>query len=431
MRHTNALLTRKGSGLRSSTAKPLSLSGANDSGTRRARDASFATGTFLAIFVMLAALVALPSTARADDEPANQSAALAKFDDGRKALEAGDFATALAAFDASNRLLGSPNSVLYMARCYKGLGKTASAYTSFRLAYKQAQDRLVATSDKRYAATRDSAAKEAAEIEADVPKLAIAVPDGANASVVVTQNGTILPRSSWGEAIDTDPGHVVVEAKGSRLETFREELELPVAETRRIDVKLVRVPTATLHVTIDSRPLGLSLRLDGVPVELAELAAPRDVDPGPHYVEATAPGHMPFRWDGRPADGEKIDVKIHLSEQRTDSRERRWTTPKWMFWTTAGAAAATLVTGTVLASHASIRAGDERDLDPLLRSSDSRDSIRNESTVANVFFVSGAVLATGAVVLAFTTDWRGREGSTTTPSRTSRVVDAFTTGARF
>jgi len=176
------------------------------------------------------AIFVLASPAFADDEqppqPAgenpNTALALQKFDDGRKALEAGDHATALAAFEASNRLLASPNSLLYMARCHKALGHTASAYTTFRLAYKQSQDRLVATGDKRYVATRDSASKEAATIEADVPKLAIIVPADAPPGFVLKQNGVLVSRETWGNAVDTDPGKIVIEASGPRLKPFRE-----------------------------------------------------------------------------------------------------------------------------------------------------------------------------------------------------------------
>jgi len=380
----------------------------------------------VSVIALLGALLAFPGLARADDEPpSSTAAALAKFDEGRRALEAGQLTTALASFDASNRLLGSPNSVLYMARCYKGLGRTASAYTSFRLAYRQAQDRLVATSDKRYLATRDSAASEAAEIEASVPKLAILVPEDAAASVVVTQNGAVIPRASWGTAIDTDPGAVTVDVTGTRIEPFHEAFELLAGETRRIDVVLTRVPTASLQVRLESRPLGLTIRLDGQPVDLAELSAPREVDPGPRVVEVSAPGHVPFRWTGALANGESADVRVRLVEVR----DRRVTTPPWLTWTTAGVAALTLGTATVVAVHASVRAGNEKDKDPLLRSSDAQRSIRSEGTVANVLFVAGAVVATGAGILFLTTDWRVRP--TDPRSRASRVVDVLTTGAQF
>jgi tetratricopeptide (TPR) repeat protein len=86
--------------------------------------------------------------------------AMNKFDAGRTAFEAGQFEEALIAFQASNNLNPSPNSKLYIARCYRALRKVASAYTTYRMAAREAQDRLTASGEKRYAATRDSANSE-------------------------------------------------------------------------------------------------------------------------------------------------------------------------------------------------------------------------------------------------------------------------------
>lgn len=110
----------------------------------------------------LAAVVAASAVTAPSREthaaPASDAAALKKFEDVRKAYDAGKFEEALLAFKASLELLASPNTRLYIARCYRALGKPASAYTTYRLASKAAQDRLNATGEKRYTATRDAAA---------------------------------------------------------------------------------------------------------------------------------------------------------------------------------------------------------------------------------------------------------------------------------
>lgn len=62
-----------------------------------------------------------------------------------------------------------------------------------------------------------------------------------------------------------------------------------------------------LAVELPSRPLGVELHLDGAPLALAALGVPTMVDPGPHVVEATAPGHAPAR----------VEVKLEPAEQRT------------------------------------------------------------------------------------------------------------------
>ncbi len=72
--------------------------------------------------------------ARAASGDADMAAALQKFDAGRRAFDKGSFEEALLAFQASYALTPSPNSRLFIARCYRALGKVASAYTAYRLA---------------------------------------------------------------------------------------------------------------------------------------------------------------------------------------------------------------------------------------------------------------------------------------------------------
>jgi tetratricopeptide (TPR) repeat protein len=113
------------------------------------RVAHFGAGVRAAFITLLAVLLmsVAPPARAADDQ--NLTIALKKFDAGRKAFEGGAFEEALIAFQESIALSPSPNSRLYIARCYRALGKVASAYTAFHLAAHEAQDRLTATKEKR------------------------------------------------------------------------------------------------------------------------------------------------------------------------------------------------------------------------------------------------------------------------------------------
>jgi hypothetical protein len=336
---------------------------------------------------------------------AANAAGLEKFDEGRRELEAGHFEAALAAFDASNKLIASPNSLLYMARCYKGLGKIASAFTTYRLAARQAQDRLVATADKRYSATRDAAAREAAEIEARVPKLAVMVPSDAAADVSVKVNGIEVPRATWATAIDTDAGHIVVDATGRRLRPFHAEVDLGEGATERVDVVFARVPTARVRLRLVSRPLGLAVRVAGSPVEPGEVEPERELDPGPCVVEATAPGYRDFTWRADLADGQDADVDVALVAD-APAHERRGT-PRWLLYSAGGASLVSTGIASILALHAKSVSDREQAKNPYTRDADARTTIRSESTAANVLFVTGALFGVGAGVLLFTTEWRG------------------------
>src|SRR5262249_45611977 len=104
--------------------------------------------------------------------------ALRKYDEGRSAYHAGDYARALAAFQASLELRASPNTQLYIGRCLQRLGKLASAHAALVLAGKQAEDVIITQHDARYKATADAAASEAAALAPRVPHLEVILPPG-------------------------------------------------------------------------------------------------------------------------------------------------------------------------------------------------------------------------------------------------------------
>jgi hypothetical protein len=161
-----------------------------------------------------------------------------------------------------------------------------------------------------------------------------------------------------------------------------------------------------IRLKLASRPLGLAVHVDGHPIDPSDLAAPREVDPGMHVVEATAPGHRAFRWEQSLADGQTADVAVTLEAEPADARIRKKGTPPWMFYTAGGSAVAAIGAASILAVHANDRSNDEQRKNPFARAPSEKDAIRTEATVANVLFITGAVLGAGAVVLAFTTDWK-------------------------
>lgn len=353
--------------------------------------------------------------ARAAGGDETLAAALQKFDAGRKAFDAGAFEEALLQFQGSYSLSPSPNSRLFMARCFRALGKVASAYTTFRFAAREAQDRLTATGEKRYTATRDTANAEAGEIETKVPRLTVAVPGDLPPGFVVKRDGAQLTSAAWGVGVETDPGSITIEATGPRLVPFKETVSLAEGQQLRIDVKVVRVPTAKVALRFKTRPAGISVTLDDAPLEAASTEMPREIDVGDHVVVVSAPGYLPLRWQKALGNGDSaiVDVELKPDVRATASRG----TPKWAFFSVAGASIAALGVASVVALNANAQQSAEEQKNPFSRSPATRDSIRSESTTANVLFVGGGVLAVGAAVLAYTTQWKSEKA----PSASSQV----------
>ena len=276
----------------------------------------------LALLLVAGAIVA-PRDARAVPPGASNAAALGRFEEGKKAFDSGKFEEALIAFQASQSLLPSPNSRLYIARCYRALGKVASAYTNFRLASREAQDRLGATGEKRYSATRDAAASEAAEIEPKVPRLTLAVASDLPDGFVVKVDGAEILKAAWGTAIETDPGEHTVEASGPRLSPFSKSVSLKEGAQVRIAVEATRLPTASIAMRFATRPAGLAMELDGRPLDANAAEARRETDVGVHRIVVHAPGYKDFVWEKSLDDHGDEVVDVHLEpDSRSHARQR-------------------------------------------------------------------------------------------------------------
>lgn len=347
------------------------------------------------------ALLALPSFVRADVR--TDAAALEQFDAGRAAFARGEHARALASFTASIEALPSPNTRLYVARCQRALGKTASAYASYRLAAREAADRVDQAGEKRFAPTRDAAQAEAAEIEQSVPRLQITLPVDAPPGTTVRLDGAEAPSSAL-DALEVDPGTHTVEVAAPRRATFEQTIEVAQGERRSVEVVLARSATAKLEIALTTRPAGLAVELDGEPLEPSTVVGARALDPGVHTIVARAPGHRDFTWKETLAEDASRRVDVALEPVRAAPDASRGT-PKWLFFGAAGLSVVTLGVGTYFALDASSRADAEKAKDPLLRDPSEKDGINGASTTANVLFVAGAAFAVGAGALALLTDW--------------------------
>jgi hypothetical protein len=332
------------------------------------------------------------------------AASLRRFDEGRAAFEKGEFEEARRAFEASNKLQASPNSLLYIGRCYRETGKIASAYVTLVRSAREANARLETTLEKRYAATRDAAAAEAIALEPRVPRLTLAVPSNVPDGFELTVNGVALAPESWGIAFETDPGPVVVRARGARMRPFATSFMLAEGERHRVDVVAERVPTATIAIAPATWPSGLVLELDGAPIAPNEITRERELDVGPHRLTASAPAYVPWRWEKALADGQHERIVLDLKPAPPATARRG--TPPWLFFAVAGAAVVAAGIGGGLAIDATARDHTENAKNPFVRSPEERDSIRAEGTLANAMLVSGAVLGISAAVLFFTTGWR-------------------------
>lgn len=183
-------------------------------------------------------------------QTANDGAAQIRFQRGRELFAAHDYGAALPEFRAAVGLLSSPNTRLYIARCLHGLDRNAEAVIEYQRAGAEAADR--ATSEPRYATTRDTARAEVAVLEPLLGRLVIHVPN-APAGTIVTAGGTQVPGALYGVPTPSDPHPVEIVANAPGYLPFRARASVSPGATSDVTVVLRPDPAAARVASLSSR----------------------------------------------------------------------------------------------------------------------------------------------------------------------------------
>jgi hypothetical protein len=143
----------------------------------------------------------------------SKAAAEAIFEQGKQLMQAGDFARACTKFEASQKLDQGIGTLLYLADCYEKLGRTASAWATFKEAASVAGAQGQETRQKL-------AVQRARALEPGLAKLTIEVAPG-NESILgfeVRSDGVAVPPAQYATPFPIDPGahHIEASAPGKR-----------------------------------------------------------------------------------------------------------------------------------------------------------------------------------------------------------------------
>lgn len=153
-----------------------------------ARSVRASRAALLIAFVALAA----PRVARADD------AAAAALAEGKRLMAAGKTAEACPKLAESQKLAPDLGTLLALADCNAALGKTATAWRT----YRDAADAAAAAKDPREAAAR----RKIAELAPRVGRLVVHPPNGAKSSLAIACDGEVIPFAAWRTEVPLDPG---------------------------------------------------------------------------------------------------------------------------------------------------------------------------------------------------------------------------------
>ena len=163
-----------------------------------------------ALAAVVALQVALATSARAQSPGSNNKVtAEALFESGRQLVASGKYAEACPKFADSQRLDPSTATLLNLASCWEKVGRTATAWAT----YREAQSAAHAAGRQDYFATAERHANALAQ---KLARITIRVPEGAD-GIQIERDGLVVERAEWGLALPVDIGaHVIAAAAPGR-----------------------------------------------------------------------------------------------------------------------------------------------------------------------------------------------------------------------
>lgn len=308
-----------------------------------------------------AVIVVLLGSNIAKSDPDSAQAALANqlFDDAEKLMAGNRVSEACPKYAESQRLDPQLGTLLHLGVCYGEVGKTASAWASF----KDAADMAARKHDERESVAR----RYIADLEPRLSRLTIEVAWGNPTTIELRRDGEPLGRAAWGSAVPIDPGPHVITASSSSFKDWQTTIDVPAGASS------VRV---------------------SVP-KLEPLAAPANPAPTANTGAASIAA--------QPAPAPMADTK----SQDSSSTQRTWG------YVVGGVGIVGLAVGTVSAFAVNSKVSDRNDANACSatysctvtdrgRIEQLTSNARSDAVVANIGFIAGGVAVVGGALLVFT-----------------------------
>jgi serine/threonine-protein kinase len=159
-----------------------------------------------ALLVGVLTSVVWTPTALAQTSAAEKTTAEALFDEGVKLMKSGNFQEACPKLENSQRVDPAVGTLLYLGECYEKIGRTASAWATFR----EAQSAAESTGQTKRAQT---AKQRVEKVEKDLAYLTIEAADATKTlpGLRITRGGIDAGTSIIGAPVPVDPGDVTIE----------------------------------------------------------------------------------------------------------------------------------------------------------------------------------------------------------------------------
>ena len=188
---------------------------------------------------VVAFLLARPSSAQSPDE-STRAAVRSLAAEGDALMEKNDYADALERFQRASALIAAPTVRLREAVCMEKLGRWIEATDLYR---QVSRTQLEASASDAFREAVRQAGRNAAALEAKLPKVVIVLQGDDLEGARVEAGGHEVPAAAWGVGWPLNPGvHRVVASKGRR----RIETSVEAKESASVSVNLSLPPSEAL-----------------------------------------------------------------------------------------------------------------------------------------------------------------------------------------
>lgn len=222
-------------------------------------------------------LAALPAFAQ--PSTAQKATAEAYFDDGLRSMRSGNFADACPKLETSQRTDPAVGTLLYLGECYEKLGKTASAWVTFREA-----DALARSANQPQRA--ELARVHAERLQAGLSWLTIELePEARSAPGLKLRCGAAwLDASTPTLTVPVDPGSVLIEASAPGYVSVSRSVSVAAGDRVNVSIPgLLRDPSA---VPAPAASSGAAATANAPPAYAPGATKTSEAPPGPDATRA-------------------------------------------------------------------------------------------------------------------------------------------------
>jgi tetratricopeptide (TPR) repeat protein len=178
---------------------------------------------------LFTAAICLPSVARAQAQAESRTLAQSLFDEGRRLVNAGDYAQGCSKLEESERLDPGVGTQLNIANCYELAGRSASAWSAYAEAASAA--RAAGQSDRE-----DYARERGQALEQGLARLTIVLSARRLKGLLILRNGHALDGSALGTPVAVDPGEYRLAASAPGHRDWSTTLHVQPGDKTKIEI---------------------------------------------------------------------------------------------------------------------------------------------------------------------------------------------------